>query len=729
LAKAIPIYRDGGVEGLTKYMEIELINYIKQAKDFGLSEFEIKKNLLEAGWEAAAVEESFEHQKAEANKLAESNFPGPNYSQTPSVVKSAQITSMMFKSEKNSESAPAESLTQKPPALETATIQSGFNIPALENPKTRNAILAALAVVILAVGGYFFYVYAYNSPQKVWEKFTKLTGAQIYKSAFTIGYEDKGELAGDAMFLPFKVKDVKLSFSGNTYGDISDPKNPQSSSEIQYSFGSGNTNFNTGFKFLVINKVLYLNISENPFLNSMFQSMGQGQKIDWIKVDLNTLQEKMASENIGSNSALLGVFNENFSRELGKIWQDATLVKIDKYLGKEKVDNTNTFHFKNTLDQKALTDAFNASIDKIAKAVNDQAKNDSEKIKDTDLSTIKTVIAKLIEKVKVEQFETWIGTTDFKLYKIALKTNAPSVVSLIKNATDFTQPLAKARDAKRLGDVRQIASALELYFNDYNGYPEGSNGLPQGGITPTYIGLMPTSPTPPGGSCTDYYNSYWYQPMGTKSTTNGKEIYSSYQLTFCLGNGTGGYNPGIAKLSPSGIESGIPCPTPEKPEQCKNPQPVVEDVNNTIQKKVTDFVSKLDFSAEFNFNATYSDYGKKQTLEAPGNAFDIVSMLDAAKGKSRDAKRLADVRQLASAFELYFNDFNQYPKSLNELAPKYMGVLPTAPVPVDGTCTEADNNYSYQLINKNTYQLNFCLGQDTSGYNAGKRTLTQAGIN
>ncbi len=58
-----------------------------------------------------------------------------------------------------------------------------------------------------------------------------------------------------------------------------------------------------------------------------------------------------------------------------------------------------------------------------------------------------------------------------------------------------------------------------------------------------------------------------------------------------------------------------------------------------------------------------------------------------------------------------------------------MGVLPTAPVPVDGTCTEADNNYSYQLINKNTYQLNFCLGQDTSGYNAGKRTLTQAGIN
>ncbi len=34
---------------------------------------------------------------------------------------------------------------------------------------------------------------------------------------------------------------------------------------------------------------------------------------------------------------------------------------------------------------------------------------------------------------------------------------------------------AKARDANRISDVKQSQTALELYFNDCNGYPNSSS--------------------------------------------------------------------------------------------------------------------------------------------------------------------------------------------------------------------------------------------------------------
>ena len=31
---------------------------------------------------------------------------------------------------------------------------------------------------------------------------------------------------------------------------------------------------------------------------------------------------------------------------------------------------------------------------------------------------------------------------------------------------------AKSRDARRIGDIKKMQTALELYFSDYRGYPE-----------------------------------------------------------------------------------------------------------------------------------------------------------------------------------------------------------------------------------------------------------------
>lgn len=123
---------------------------------------------------------------------------------------------------------------------------------------------------------------------------------------------------------------------------------------------------------------------------------------------------------------------------------------------------------------------------------------------------------------------------------------------------------AKSRDAKRLADVRQLMTALELYFNDNNGYPAGSsqvisdtvglgaNGWNASPTAPIYIQRGPTSPTPadnPSGSttCTDGAsgtNRYIYN-----QTSSG----AGYTIAFCLGGPTGGLAAGLHTASPAGI--------------------------------------------------------------------------------------------------------------------------------------------------------------------------------
>jgi len=118
---------------------------------------------------------------------------------------------------------------------------------------------------------------------------------------------------------------------------------------------------------------------------------------------------------------------------------------------------------------------------------------------------------------------------------------------------------AKARDAKRLADMRQMASAMELYFNDINGYPTAAahtfSGITWGSqpyLNPNYIGKIPIEPTPADGTCksdgTQGSNSYYWV------ATNSGTLTNTYTITFCLGAATGGYSAGPHTLTPSGIQ-------------------------------------------------------------------------------------------------------------------------------------------------------------------------------
>lgn len=115
----------------------------------------------------------------------------------------------------------------------------------------------------------------------------------------------------------------------------------------------------------------------------------------------------------------------------------------------------------------------------------------------------------------------------------------------------------------------------------------------------------------------------------------------------------------------------------------------------------------------------------------------VLLALNSARAKARDAKRLADVRQLSTAFELYYNDQSSYLAQAAAgtipagYAPNYVGAIPTAPLPADGTCTNASgsNTYTYTSpVGGPTYTLTFCLGAVTGGFVAGMHTASQTGI-
>lgn len=104
----------------------------------------------------------------------------------------------------------------------------------------------------------------------------------------------------------------------------------------------------------------------------------------------------------------------------------------------------------------------------------------------------------------------------------------------------------KARDSKRLADLKQLQTALELYYTDQNAYPSGSSvtlgagnyaclnasGWAATGCASAYMGSVPHGPNS---------DNYVYTSAS-----------SSYTVTATLEGTVNGLSAGIT-LSPAGI--------------------------------------------------------------------------------------------------------------------------------------------------------------------------------
>lgn len=117
----------------------------------------------------------------------------------------------------------------------------------------------------------------------------------------------------------------------------------------------------------------------------------------------------------------------------------------------------------------------------------------------------------------------------------------------------LNQARARARDAKRIADVKQIQTALEMYYNAEGDYPDDiTTGSPiQDTSGNIYLAAVPAPPSPfDGANCPDDQPDYTYADSGS-----GAAGSASYTIQYCLGatinNVTGDT---LQTASPAGIK-------------------------------------------------------------------------------------------------------------------------------------------------------------------------------
>lgn len=119
----------------------------------------------------------------------------------------------------------------------------------------------------------------------------------------------------------------------------------------------------------------------------------------------------------------------------------------------------------------------------------------------------------------------------------------------------------KSRNAKRVSDVKQIQTSLELYFDDQGSYPAGDNAtlgtstyicLDDTGFNGTcagtkkYLYMVPSNPTPRNDGGCDPAAEYRYTM---------DDSGASYTIGYCLGAATGEVPGGDRRATPAGLDN------------------------------------------------------------------------------------------------------------------------------------------------------------------------------
>lgn len=160
------------------------------------------------------------------------------------------------------------------------------------------------------------------------------------------------------------------------------------------------------------------------------------------------------------------------------------------------------------------------------------------------------------------KIKTWQSNRGFTLIELLVVISIIGILSTLA-VVSLNDARGKARDAKRISDVKQVQTALELFLADRNGYPAGDNlvlgagngaTLSQtGGFAAavsgnTYMGRVPANPAPNG---VDYkYTSY---TTSAKTSVCASTPCAWYEITFELEGQTGGLAAGAHVANPNGV--------------------------------------------------------------------------------------------------------------------------------------------------------------------------------
>jgi hypothetical protein len=224
----------------------------------------------------------------------------------------------------------------------------------------------------------------------------------------------------------------------------------------------------------------------------------------------------------GSNPLDITTPEINLSEEqiekIKELALSSEMVKVEKNVQKETIDNIKTSHYKFSIDSEKLKKL----IVEISKIIN-VAENQSFGVVDIEKEI------EIINSTTRIDGDLWIGKNNKLLYRGAINIIGIGVegsenmdISIEFNFSHFNETLnitkpenivnfnsmlnnsfdesrIKSRDARRASDIRQVALALEMYYGDKKSYPvvtgcTASNWNSLSAILKNYISSVPIDP-------------------------------------------------------------------------------------------------------------------------------------------------------------------------------------------------------------------------------------------
>lgn len=574
-------------------------------------------------------------------------------------------------------------------------------------------IIGLILIGIALIGGG---VYAYNayfySPEKNIEKM--MAGLKDIRA---IEYSGELKVNANIPATPLtekKASNFLLNFSGLT--DNINPVDLKSSLILKLkSDALGEDETSIGLETRLISKVLYLKFTDLPsigffdlnFLSNKWMKFEQSLIEEGIKNN-ETLNDKLGTSS--STPTKEKISSEKIDK-LKTLLKKSEVIKIIETLKSEIIEGQNTYHYKYVIEKSALKEfASEANFIMTGKpfTAEELARSNEQ-----------------LDKIEFIDGEIWIGKKDYRPYKVGL--NVKDKVSLDKpetNQINLILFLKNFNAPAKIEAPQEAQSVMEVLVNLLSGMSASSssdmidNPLSVSANTQAESDFVDTDNDGVSDSSEIIFKTDINNPDSDgDGLMDGEELDYESDPNNKDSDGDGFFDGQEVKSGYNPIGGG--------------------NLNPINVRRITDFVPKNINDKNSSSSMTLNIVSNNGPVSSPT----IIDALESARIKARDDRRVADVKMIQTALEMYYNEMGFYPsvneflsKSIKTSASTYLVSIPEAPLPVDGSCVdkEGSNRYTYKTDNKGatsqTYTLTYCLGHDVGGINAGLNTASEKGI-
>jgi len=410
-------------------------------------------------------------------------------------------------------------------------------------------IIAGLIVLIIFGVGIALYTRAWDplwnpfrpEPEEVIEKMSgKMAEVKILHSEGkieAIGKEDEKEIFA-----------FSISFSGDS--DNTDPKNLKSTFSFKLVLKGEGEEFSIEGETKTIGKISYYKLTkltfpekEIPEEMAMINLVITFLKDKWFRVDPESILNWLKKMTEGMGEPLPPEieeqfrkqvqFQEEFSKKAEELLKGRKLYLIKKEFPDVKIQNKKAYHYLVSLNREEIKRLIPEMMESLGTFL-------GQPMGKEEIKEFKGEFGQFLDKMGEITGEIWIGKKDLYLYKVRgekeidmskleLGGKGKAIVKLDINFAKFNQPIeikapeesisieeildailtpflgvmgearSRARDARRMADLRQIQTAMEIYYSERNRYLSSAN-------MPKSIGdYLPSLSTDPGnGPCPDY---------------------------------------------------------------------------------------------------------------------------------------------------------------------------------------------------------------------------------